>query len=458
MSKRLLLAEYYGVQTDVSSTPSRPLDLDSSSFDKSSYLQSITTSLTHKDLCSLHSSVEQQVTEYQNKLHGVVYENYAKFLAATDVVSSMSSSSTSLSTCASDTESLLESVSSSMSSLLSTSRSQEKSLTADVASMKSMLSTIGAVKQLNVLVDIPLKIEEFLRCEFYGKCISLFSAASAALTPFKTSVEGTISNLKGFIDLESFNSKIQKVKESDFDLFLQYFFLNIALIRIENEPMELIMNKILNYSKIWTQLVVKSINWLIGSNFELATLVEHLNGLCSEFLIFLNLLNSVCLSDSTKGNDLHVFLNDSFLISEFSKEKSASIGDSYDFPDQFCKYFKFSDVMEELLNFFLDIVADFIRATMDKSGLNSAVIEILNFHKCFFKFPLLSSHFDLTVFNQKVSQISKSLITFGFSELLPTSLKNSALFDVETQSLKMEFSSEFQRLLRKQILTKLNLL
>lgn len=90
-TKRSALADYYGVSDDNNSkkVSINPLDINSPHFDPNSYIKEILANNTLKQLTSKSTSMAAEIKTLNNDMQTLVYENYNKFITATDTVKQM---------------------------------------------------------------------------------------------------------------------------------------------------------------------------------------------------------------------------------------------------------------------------------------------------------------------------------------------------------------------------------
>ena len=89
MTDRLeeLMTGYYGMDN----TSSSSTDIDSSSFDLSSHLTTLLRTSTYASLFTLDTCLVSEMASLDTNLQNLVYENYTKFISATDTIRSMKS-------------------------------------------------------------------------------------------------------------------------------------------------------------------------------------------------------------------------------------------------------------------------------------------------------------------------------------------------------------------------------
>ena len=85
-----LLASYYGME---GTQPKEDLsgDIDSPSFDPEAFVRFLLQSVRQEDLLRRHEDMVQEVKKLDSDMQMLVYENYNRFISATDTIRTMKS-------------------------------------------------------------------------------------------------------------------------------------------------------------------------------------------------------------------------------------------------------------------------------------------------------------------------------------------------------------------------------
>eukprot|EP00158_Paraphelidium_tribonemae_P008812 Partr_v1_DN28689_c4_g1_i4_m50518 putative vacuolar protein sorting 51 homolog (S. cerevisiae) len=90
---RSRLTDFYGIQSTANPTQkSRTLDLDDVSFSPDLYLDNMLMNKPIVDIAKSHVTLASEVKSLDGDMKTLVYENYGKFISATDTIHKVSAS------------------------------------------------------------------------------------------------------------------------------------------------------------------------------------------------------------------------------------------------------------------------------------------------------------------------------------------------------------------------------
>jgi hypothetical protein len=82
---RALLSSYYGM-VDEDTAEEDAMDVDSSTFDAVAYVKELLTEKSLPELTAYDATLRQETRSLDSAMQNLVYENYNKFISATDTV------------------------------------------------------------------------------------------------------------------------------------------------------------------------------------------------------------------------------------------------------------------------------------------------------------------------------------------------------------------------------------
>ena len=191
-----LFSSYYDIaeepaEKEEDHEPSSPL-IDSVNFDVNAYVKEVLAKSSMEELVSIDIKMVQEIKAIDSDLQMLVYENYAKFISATDTIKRMK---TNVEAMDGDMSSVLEK----MSSISSISKTLDSRLEVSRSKVDKLVRVQRLLERLQFLSVLPESLAKMIHNEDYKDAVQLYKK--------------TISTLKNHSDILSFK-KIQERTES----------------------------------------------------------------------------------------------------------------------------------------------------------------------------------------------------------------------------------------------------
>ncbi|XP_073022242.1 vacuolar protein sorting-associated protein 51 homolog [Primulina eburnea] len=230
---RDLLSSFYSTDPSSASlpahTPSRfaTLDtIDTSSFDVDQYMNLLVQKSNLEGLLQKHVEMASEIKNLDTDLQMLVYENYNKFISATDTIKRMKNNIVGMET---NMEQLLEKII----SVQSRSDGVNTSLHEKREHIEKLHRTRNLLRKLQFIYDLPTRLEKCIKAEAYSDAVKFYTGAMPIFKAYGDSsfqdckqasekaVTTVTKNLQGkvFSDSESIQTRAEAVmllKQLDF--------------------------------------------------------------------------------------------------------------------------------------------------------------------------------------------------------------------------------------------------
>lgn len=220
-SHKSLLSDFYGIalsapaddggettaaggsSDDVAAPPAKKIDdrisLTSKSFDSQLYLNSLLASSSMRDLIHHDNSMISSKRSLDSEMQTLVYENYNKFISATDMIRKMKSNVESM-------EKEMQSLQANMNKIQSECHGIEASLRPNREKVEDYLGVSRLLKRLEFLFELPGRLAKSIELGAVEQAVRYFLISSRILGAYahlqsfrdiQSKSEGIISELKG---------------------------------------------------------------------------------------------------------------------------------------------------------------------------------------------------------------------------------------------------------------------
>ncbi|KAG2393129.1 hypothetical protein C9374_009706 [Naegleria lovaniensis] len=212
---RMLLAQFYGsMMSDqdgefASSSAATPVnnkqvfdtsDLDSSHFNPDDFLKKTITNKSVDELLVQEDSLKKQTKKLDTSLQMLVYENYNKFITATDTIKKMKHHVEGM-------EDEMKSLLQNMDKITGCSETINSNLQNKRDKIERLSSVNRTLKKMQFLLELPTRLNECIEMKKYNVAVKYFSIANKIFTKN--------ANLSGFKNIEKeSNDVIQKMKDT----------------------------------------------------------------------------------------------------------------------------------------------------------------------------------------------------------------------------------------------------
>eukprot|EP00051_Salpingoeca_urceolata_P029116 m.488953 g.488953 ORF g.488953 m.488953 type:complete len:521 (+) comp26269_c0_seq1:96-1658(+) len=178
--KRGLLKLYYGTSEDsASSSPaSNPLDIDGSGFDADAYVKRLRETNDLQRLIGREEDLARQIKSLDSDMQTLVYENYNKFISATDTIRKMK-------TQVDGMEEEMEHLSASMATIAGLSSELTTSLEPNREKIRQLSGSHAILKKLQFLFELPARLKQCVEMQSYEQAVRYYAKASRVLHHYR---------------------------------------------------------------------------------------------------------------------------------------------------------------------------------------------------------------------------------------------------------------------------------
>ena len=190
---RELLADYYveeeqGHGLDARQTSTDPCDLDGAAFDVDQYMEEAMQGERMKQLLKKTTTIRGEVKTLDNDMQMLVYENYTKFISATDTIGKMKDGVEGM-------EDEMQSLAATITKISEGSNRINTNLSEHRGKIDKLTGVRRLVTKLQFLMELPVRLRQCVDEERYRDAISYYEGTKGVLERFKTT--------DGFGDLEA---------------------------------------------------------------------------------------------------------------------------------------------------------------------------------------------------------------------------------------------------------------
>eukprot|EP00298_Acanthocystis_sp_HF-20_P008362 c17635_g1_i1.p1 GENE.c17635_g1_i1~~c17635_g1_i1.p1 ORF type:complete len:796 (+),score=262.47 c17635_g1_i1:51-2390(+) len=171
-----LLATYYNVDEDNSTEANGgdPTNIDGIHFDAETHLKKVLKEKPLPELVSVSNELSGEIKTLDGNLQMLVYENYNKFLSATDTIRAMKHNVESI-------EEELITLSNHMKDINKNSDLINTNLADSRAKIEQLNAVRALVKKLQFIFELPSKLHRSVTCEAYTQAVKYYKMASEIL-------------------------------------------------------------------------------------------------------------------------------------------------------------------------------------------------------------------------------------------------------------------------------------
>eukprot|EP00698_Gefionella_okellyi_P016247 TRINITY_DN4647_c0_g1_i1.p1 TRINITY_DN4647_c0_g1~~TRINITY_DN4647_c0_g1_i1.p1 ORF type:complete len:777 (-),score=163.18 TRINITY_DN4647_c0_g1_i1:1697-4027(-) len=170
---RALLKNYYGVGENEDDGGSKD-PLDSSNFQPDKYVEQIMRGASLQDLIQKDQAMSTEIKSLDSEMQMLVYENYNKFISATDTIRKMKGNVQSM-------EQQMTTLSSSMDKITETNDAINSNLSDRRGKLEKLSRIRRLLKKLQFLFDLPGKLQICLTAKEYEEAVKYYLQAKEVL-------------------------------------------------------------------------------------------------------------------------------------------------------------------------------------------------------------------------------------------------------------------------------------
>ncbi len=175
---KALLASYYAISDSTESgggqQKDHSRDIDGAGFDAALYSSELLQEESLPRLIAKEESLRGEIKSLDSSMQNLVYENYNKFIDATDTVRDMRSS-------VAEIEDTLNTLTGAMKKLGKTADTLSTALEPSRTKITQLVGVRGLLEKLEFLYDLPLRLQRAVELGAYSQAVRYYSAAAAVL-------------------------------------------------------------------------------------------------------------------------------------------------------------------------------------------------------------------------------------------------------------------------------------
>ncbi|KAI8087890.1 Vps51/Vps67-domain-containing protein [Gilbertella persicaria] len=179
-----ILKKYYGIKDKVVDSSSqsqdnaRPFDIDGNSFNSSKYFASLLKEKSLKELVEKNNQLVGEIREIDGDMKTLVYENYSKFISATDTIRKMKSNVESM-------ESEMARLNENIAQISNQSKTINQELGPNRQKIQQLSNVHNSLKRLQFVFDLPNRLQHCLNKGKYSQAVKYYSKASRLLNHYQ---------------------------------------------------------------------------------------------------------------------------------------------------------------------------------------------------------------------------------------------------------------------------------
>ena len=175
---RMLMLNYYGNEgfdeDEEEDEEAKMHDIDGENFDVDVYLHNLLKTETLPNLLKRSEELRKETKTLDSDMQNMVYENYSKFIRATDTIRTMKTDVTVI-------ETELDKLMLGMETLGKNSGELDAALEPNRSKIENMLSLQSLIKKLEFLFELPMRLRRSIELEAYVQAVKYYNTANAIL-------------------------------------------------------------------------------------------------------------------------------------------------------------------------------------------------------------------------------------------------------------------------------------
>nr|XP_026689475.1 vacuolar protein sorting-associated protein 51 homolog [Ciona intestinalis] len=178
--KKDMLKMYYGVNGADSNTAvgNDPLDIDSPHFHAENYLRKIKQEKSLAELMDAENDMAKQIRTLDSEMQTLVYENYNKFISATDTIRNMKRDFRQM-------ENEMEKLTTNMSSITELNSEINETLKENRQKISKLSGVHSLLKKLQFLFELPAKLQKCLETGAFSTAVSYYMKTKSVLQHYQ---------------------------------------------------------------------------------------------------------------------------------------------------------------------------------------------------------------------------------------------------------------------------------
>ncbi|KAJ3014087.1 Vacuolar protein sorting-associated protein 51 [Thoreauomyces humboldtii] len=182
--RRDMLKSYYGMSGDaaapaVAAKPKDdPLNIDNQAFNADLHLNKLLNEMALPDLIQRDNELVTEIKQLDGDMKTLVYENYNKFISATDTIRRMKVN-------IDDMESEMEMLNASMTKINDSSAKIDGDLAAERARLHQLTGVDNLLKKLHFVFELPTRLRQCVDRQQYGQAVRHYARVAGLLDRYK---------------------------------------------------------------------------------------------------------------------------------------------------------------------------------------------------------------------------------------------------------------------------------
>lgn len=173
-----MLKQFYQGSSEAADAGFDPYDINGSDFNPDLFLNKLLKECTLADLMDKEQEIYKQIQALDSEMQTLVYENYNKFISATDTIRKMKNDFKRM-------EEEMDRLSSNMSAITKFSGNISGTLQGRREQMMKLSSTHALLKKLQLLFELPPRLKACIESESYEEAVVYYSKARKVLRQYK---------------------------------------------------------------------------------------------------------------------------------------------------------------------------------------------------------------------------------------------------------------------------------
>jgi len=342
-----MLKMFYGGEKKQVGSLNDPLSIDSSSFNSEMYLQKLKQEKSLAELMDTENDMAKQIRTLDSQMQTLVYENYNKFISATDTIRTMKRDFRQM-------EDQMEKLNENIESITKLSSDINQSMKGNREKIDKLSGVHSVLQKLRFLFQLPARLQKCLEIGSYSDAVSCYVRTKSILHRYQEveSFSGINNDCKAIIEkiIDKLNDSFLN-KDSDTSQLKTCVEL---LLKLE-EPADVLCDKYLQHYRNKLESNLKDLKTQLEEELSketsTASIMEFVDN-CNGFLTNLGL---------TIANYGKLFLNNKE-TSDF-QEKNVTVSEASE---------KLSRFAQELLDVYFELIES--RFMADKSTEDNALL------------------------------------------------------------------------------------
>ena len=220
----------------------RSMDIDHASFDPPAYVRRAVREDTLTQLLQADETLVSEVQELNNDMQNLVYENYNKFIDATDTIRKMKHQVEGM-------ESEIELLMKTMENVDTRAKDINSQLRPRRAKIENMVSLQRLIKRLEFLFELPLRLKRSIELEAFSQAVKYYNMASGILEKYSDVASFGAIQVESKEIMSSLKSRIVASLEYHADSRPSTISENIRLLIDLGDPHEGLSERFLSWYK-----------------------------------------------------------------------------------------------------------------------------------------------------------------------------------------------------------------